>query len=248
MKGFLAAIGFLSAIPLKTAYVDEKELPRSLPFFPLVGLILGLIPAAGIMLMTALNFNGLVSSVVAVITLIILTGGLHLDGLADTCDAVSSGKDKEGMLKIMRDPHIGTMGVIGLVSVLALKVSLISAISAPLKAVSLILMCVLSRWALVLSIFVFPYAREEGKAKAFWEGVNPRIMVLTTVGTLALTSMISGLKGLPIFGAVAVVIYLFGRFFKAKIGGMTGDTLGAANELAEVIVLFGICVIERIML
>src|SRR3989338_2403672 len=107
MKRFLAALGFLSAIPLKAAYVDEKELPHSLPFFPLVGLVLGLIPAAEIMLMTAMNFNGLVSSIVAVITLIILTGGLHLDGLADTCDAVSSGKDKEGMLKIMRDPHIG---------------------------------------------------------------------------------------------------------------------------------------------
>ena len=244
MTAFLLALQFLTIIPLKVKAVDEGRLARSLIFFPLAGLTIGLILTGVSSLLLIMQFSGLILGTIIVVALVIITAGIHLDGLADTFDAVLSGGDKDEMLKVMRDPHIGVMGVISIVCVLLLKISLLSSMALPLRNVSLVLMCVLSRWSLVAAMFFFPYARKEGKAKIFTENINLRIFFLATIITLACVLFFWQLKGLLVFLSAAVFALLACRFISKRLEGITGDSLGAINELAEVFVLFSVCILK----
>jgi len=167
---------------------------------------------------------------------------MHLDGLSDTADAFLSGKPKDEMLAIMRDPHIGVMGVISIISVLLLKIGLLAAVAAPLKATSLLLMCVLSRWSSVLAMFLFSYARKDGKAKVFMLGMNLKIFLFSLIAVFVFAFTIWRMKGLITLLIVAGCAYLIGKLANRKIKGITGDTLGAVIELTEIIVLFTVCI------
>ncbi len=245
MQGLFYAIQFLTVIPLGTKHADRRNLAAALVYFPIVGLFLGLLLAGCSNVLTSLDFSELASAAAIVILLIILTRGLHLDGLADTADGALSGKGREDVLRIMRDPHIGTMGVLALVSVILLKIMLLVSISLPLKGSSLVLMCVAGRWSLVFSIFVFPYARPEGKAVALATGINIKIFILATLTALALMIFLGGPMGAVILVIIAIAAYIIGMVIARKIGGMTGDTLGAVNEFTEIAVLLTVCLFER---
>jgi adenosylcobinamide-GDP ribazoletransferase len=248
MKNFLLALQFLSIIPVRLKNIKEDDLSKSVMYFPLVGLLLGFILAGVNKVLFILNFQPFLINIIFVILLIALTGGLHMDGLADTSDALLSGKNKEEMLKIMRDSHIGVMGVLGLVSIILLKIAFLSSISVSLKTVSLLLMCTLSRWSLVLTMFLFPYAREEGKAKVFIKGVNFRIFILSTIIAIACTLALWKIKGVLIFIIIAISSYAITKFINSKIGGVTGDVLGALCELNEITALLSIFILEKIYL
>ncbi len=245
MKLLLLALQFLTSIPVKIKFIKEGDFAKSLVYFPFVGLILGIFLASANNLMIIFCFDEFVLSVIAVVLLIIFTAGLHLDGLADTFDALLSGKPKDKMLEIMRDSHIGVMGVLSLICILLLKISLLYSISAPLKATALILMCVLSRWCMAFSMFLFPYARKEGKAEAFMRGINIKIVILSVVSALTCVFAVWGVKSFFIFGVVSLCSYLTAKAISNKIGGITGDSIGAINELTEIVVLLVICVMER---
>jgi len=245
MKGFLFALRFLTAIPVKSKASDGKEAADALLSFPIVGLLLSFVLIAVSNLLNILHFQEFIANIILVIVLAALTGSIHLDGLSDTFDALLSGKNKGQMLEIMRDPHIGVMGVISVVSVLLLKVSFLSSLDPALKNSALILMCVLSRWSLVAAVFSFPYAREEGKAKIFTENVNRNIFLVATIIALVYTFLAWRLNGLLVFVIVSWSVYLICRFVSKKISGITGDTLGAVIELAEVVTLLCICILER---
>ena len=248
MTNFLLALQFLTVIPVKTRSINAKKNAQAMIFFPLVGLILALILSVVNKLLLMMSFPSLSIVMILIVLLVFLTGGLHLDGLADTADAFLSRKDKDGMLKIMRDSHIGVMGVLSTITIILLKVALIFSISHPLRYISLVLMCVLSRWSLVLAMFLFPYAREEGKAKIFIQNINFKIFSLATIITLICAIAVWQLKGLLISLVAVVSTYIIGRFINKKIDGITGDILGAINEIMEVVVLFSICIFERIHL
>lgn len=246
MRHFLNALQFLTIIPIASKKaVDENKLAQAVAFFPLIGLLLGLVLAGVNQLFSLAPLEPLLVNVILIVLLIIFTGGLHLDGLADTFDALSSRKDKPEMLRIMRDSHIGTMGVLSLISVILIKLSLLCSLGDPVKSASLVLMCLLSRYSLVFSMFLFPYAREEGKAKVFIEGTNPKIFSLATIITLACVVILWQIKGLLSFVLVVFFVFLIGKFIVKKIGGITGDTLGAVNELAEVFVLLIILILKE---
>jgi adenosylcobinamide-GDP ribazoletransferase len=244
MVSFLAALQFLTIIPLKIKHIEERQISESMIYFPLVGLLLGLILAASDKLLYFLNFNELATNTILVVLLIVLTGGMHLDGLADTADAFLSRKNKEEMLRIMRDSHIGAMGVLMLVSIMLLKISFLSALTAPLKTGALVLMCVLSRWAMVISMFLFPYARTEGKAKIFIQGANLRIVILAGAITLLCVFALWRLQGALVAVLITLITCITGKFISNKIGGITGDTLGATNEIIEITTLFIIIIME----
>lgn len=248
MASFLLALQFLTIIPAKIRNINEKKISTSMIYFPLIGLLLGLILVGVNCLLSFLNFEPFFINIILVVLLIAITGGIHLDGLADTTDALLSRKSKEEMLKIMRDSHIGVMGVLSLVCIVLLKISFLSSISISLKTISLVLMCVLSRWSLVFAMILFPYARQEGKAKNFVQGINFKIFILATMIALVCVIVTSKFKGLFIFAIIAMSTYIIGKFISKKIGGITGDTLGATNELIEIITLFSICILERINL
>ncbi len=244
MISFLLAMQFLTILPLKIKEFSEQRIAWALAYFPIAGLLLGLMLVWLNTLLFVLGIPPLVVNIILVVVLIILTGGMHLDGLSDTADAFLSGKGKEEMLEIMRDPHIGVMGVLSLISIVLLKIGLLSSVSAAAKPAALILMCILSRWSVVMAMYLFPYARQEGKAKLFIQGMNLKIFVASLIAALIFSSAAWGLKGLLALAIIAACAYLFGKIVTRKIGGITGDTLGATIELTEIVTLLTVCIAQ----
>ncbi|MDD5439774.1 MAG: adenosylcobinamide-GDP ribazoletransferase [Candidatus Omnitrophica bacterium] len=245
IKSFIAALRFLTIVPLSRFRTDEKDLARSTVYFPLVGLFLGLALFGAYTIFVFLRFDHVLIGILLALALTVLTGGLHLDGLADTCDAFGSGKSKDEMLRIMRDPHIGAMGAIGLIADLALKASLLSMIGRADKCGALIAMCVISRWNLASSLCLFPYARPDGKAKIFKNGTGKKMLFPATLMALLCIGIVRPVENLCAFGIAAGAVYLINKASTRKIGGITGDTLGLANELAEIVTLGTLYIMER---
>lgn len=237
MGSFLLAVQFLTVLPLKAKQARGTRMCGALIYFPLAGLLIGLCLWAALLLSSELGLSEATVNIALVVLLAAITGGIHLDGLSDTADAFLSGKTKEEMLAIMRDPHVGVMGVLAVIADLSLKVGLLFSVKVPLKPAGLLLACVLSRWAAVWAIYLFPYARLEGKARGFFEGMGPKVLLLSTCIALTCTCAIWRLEGLMALLIVAGCTYLAGRAFVSRFGGITGDTLGAIVEMNELVVL-----------
>jgi adenosylcobinamide-GDP ribazoletransferase len=238
VKDFLRALSFLTILPVRQIPLsEERELARSMAFFPLVGLIIGLLSAIGNYLLSlilpqslTLWFTlGLVS---------LLTRGLHLDGFADTMDGLASGGSKERILEVMRDSRIGAFGVMSLILLFGAKYLALDQISNPSIHYSLILMIVMGRNSMVLVSFRSPYARPgEGLGKPFTENLSPREMAFSLASAIGISLLIMNVKGILVFLGVCLFSLAYRLFFIKKMGGVTGDILGAANELAELLCL-----------
>ncbi|MCQ9207678.1 MAG: adenosylcobinamide-GDP ribazoletransferase [Omnitrophica bacterium] len=236
MKRFLIALQFLTVLPVRIkSKVEKNDFGASLLYFPLVGLLIGLLLVLGAFIFS--SFPSLIKAAIILIISIIITGGIHLDGLADTCDGFYGHNPKEKILDIMRDSRIGTMGVAGVVSILLLKFSLIASFPEGLLWKTLLLSAVFSRWAQVMACFSSSYARREGKAKYFIELAAKKEFLLSSLFTLALFGVFMKLNGLILFVVSLLPTFLFMQYMKKRIGGMTGDTIGALSEFAEVTVL-----------
>ena len=247
MVSFLLALQFLTIIPLKIKRVDEKKIASSMIYFPLVGMLLGGLLIALNYFSSFLSLPLISVNIILVISLAVLTGGMHLDGLSDTIDGFASGKGREGILDVMKDPRIGAMGALGIFSILLLKLAFLHSIDMDFKAPALILMCGLSRWSLVFCSFLFPYARKDGKARIYVQGVDLKILILAALITLTGAMIFGRIKGIIAFLVVTDVTYLAGKFINKKISGITGDTLGALCELNEVTVLISIVIMNKIL-
>lgn len=235
MKRFLIALQFLTILPIKiTKNIKPEEFGGSLYFFPVVGLLIGL--TLSLLLKTICFLSPLAYSAIILIFYIILTGAMHLDGFSDMCDGFYGGKNKEDILKIMRDPHIGSMGVIGLVCILVLKFSCISSIQVEKLWKILVFAPAFSRWIQVLCCYKSEYPRENGKAKYFIEFAGLGPVVTGCIFCLCFAFLLLGIKGLGISLVVFLLSILFKGYVKNKIGGMTGDTIGACGEFSETII------------
>lgn len=236
MKYFLIAFQFLTAVPFEIkSELKEEDFGKSLIYFPLVGAFIGSILALSLFV---LNFLPQIVSIAFILVIsIVLTGGIHIDGFADTCDGFYSGRSKDDMLKIMRDSHIGTMGVIGIFCVLLLKFTILISIPKEMLWKALIMMAVFSRWAQALACSISDYARESGKAEYFIKYSDKRGIAISSLFVLALFFLLTGFKGIILFIISFASIFLFIFYVKRKIGGMTGDTIGATNEIAEILVI-----------
>ncbi len=237
MKGFLIALQFLTALPIKIkTKIKDRDFSKSLLYFPLIGLLIGLLLSAVAVLFSFLP--NLVTGVLILITSIIITGGIHLDGFADTCDGFYGSRPKEKILEIMRDSRIGVMGVTGIVVLLLLKFTIIVSIPQDILWKSLIMMAVFARWSQSYACYSSKSAREDGKAKLFIEYAGPKETVIGELFTLVLFLLLAGLRGLMLFVLAFILIFLFNAYARRKIGGMTGDTIGATSEIAETGILF----------
>ncbi|MEW6040196.1 MAG: adenosylcobinamide-GDP ribazoletransferase [Elusimicrobiota bacterium] len=240
MKSFLFALRFLTVIPVKVIKSESQiTAHNSTIFFPLVGLLLGAILSGANSLLSYPGLSPFLSGCSLTILLIILTGGLHLDGLSDTFDALGSYKDRESALQIMRDSHIGAIGVLSLISVILLKAGVISELISQSKNISVILMtvCIVSRWSMVLAMYLFPYARVGGKAKIFFEDTNLKKLLSATVLTFIIIFFLLKTGGILLIFFSGLFTYFFGKFLAGKFSGLTGDNLGAINELNELFLL-----------
>ncbi|MDO9532720.1 MAG: adenosylcobinamide-GDP ribazoletransferase [Deltaproteobacteria bacterium] len=235
------ALTFLTKLPWPwRGPADETALARSMFWFPWVGALLGIIfwvawaglqkmlpaPAAAALLLTLTVW---------------VTGGLHLDGLADTADGLGGGHTPEEALFIMKDSRVGAFGVISLILGLVLKFSLFLSLATQTRgAGALLLFPIISRWSMVLLAYLSPYARAEGGlGQAMTLGVSPRVLMGASLSAGALALLILGAPGLVIFIAAAALVWLGSLYFQRRLGGITGDILGATNEVVEIMVLAG---------
>lgn len=233
---FISAWRFLTIIPFpRCREATPEEIGGSLVYFPIVGLIIGLVIAGN-----GWVFREFVSQVVVSILVVIagtlMTGAIHLDGLSDTFDGFG-GNTIEERLRIMRDSRSGSFGVIAIVCILLLKVlSLITVPQVRFLQV-LILMPVAGRAAMVYAVNVFPYARPSGLGTLFKKNTNVYSSIIAAIVVLAVAAFFFQWAG------VVAVVLVFGIvtgaafFFKRRLGGLTGDVYGAINEIAEVSVL-----------
>jgi adenosylcobinamide-GDP ribazoletransferase len=236
MKPLLAAIQFLTVIPFPKSFTGgEKELEKCMPFFPVVGLLIGIIIAAFDHVMGFI-FPPLPASVMTVIAMTGISGGLHMDGLADTADGFFSARPRERVLEIMRDSRTGVMGVLGVVFVIVLKVSVLISLFPPLRPGIIVLMPLAGRCSFVVMMTALPYVRREGGlATAFGVGKSWLNVLWTSAFLLAAGWLAGHWMGLAASFSALLMAALFSVYCFRKIGGYTGDTLGAGCEITEII-------------
>jgi len=233
MRSLLAALGFLTRVPVPAwVFKDARATKASLAWYPAVGLLIG-----GVLWSLAWVGNGLPPLLRAALLLLVwtaLTGALHLDGLADSADAWVGGLgDRERTLAIMKDPRSGPMGVTAVVLVLLLKFAALA--SLPLAGTALWLAAMLARTAITAAFLSTPYVRSQGLGSALTD--SPRPACIAGVVAAVAVAACSGWHGMRALLAVSVVFACWRYACMHRLGGMTGDTLGALTELAEAAVL-----------
>ncbi|EOV6166383.1 MULTISPECIES: adenosylcobinamide-GDP ribazoletransferase [Citrobacter] len=244
-KLFWAMLSFISRLPVPARWsqgLDFEHYSRGIVMFPLIGVVLG--GLTGLVFMALQTWCGIpLAALFAVLTLALLTGGFHLDGLADTCDGIFSARRRERMLEIMRDSRLGTHGGLALIFVLLAKVLVVSELAlrgTPMLA-ALAAACVAGRGTAVLLMYRHRYAREEGLGNVFIGKVTGS-QTCVTLGLAAILAavLLPGMRGVAALVVTMVAIFILGQLLKRTLGGQTGDTLGAAIELGELIFLLAL--------
>jgi len=229
----LAALRLLTRLPVPGAAGDgPAAVAGAVPYFPLVGLLLGAI-LAGCDAILRRWLEPAVVSALLLLLLALLTGGFHLDGLVDSADGLLAYTDPGRRLEIMRDSHVGAFGVAACALILLLQYTALAALPAGQRPTALLLMGLTSRWSIVLLAALFPYARPTGTGKAVREGATPGRAVPATVGTAGLAGLLGGLGGIALLLWVAIVTLALGRVAVGRLGGLTGDVYGAGVVLSE---------------
>jgi adenosylcobinamide-GDP ribazoletransferase len=237
MNRFLAALRFLTILPIPGERGhSESDLASSLVYFPVVGLLIGL-TAAGFSLLFGFLFPPMVTAVLVVLVLLAVSGGLHMDGLCDSVDGFFSSRPRERMLEIMRDSRVGAMGVMAIVLVLGLKVTALGSLDENNLPRTVLLMPVVGRCSLLILMAVLPYARPEGGRGTLFYTRSAGLAAVWAVWAVLLVLLTGWLAAATagiVAGMVALIfVLIFAAYCRGKIGGATGDTLGAGCELAE---------------
>jgi len=242
--GFYVALLFLTRIPLPQVMLDEKKIASSVPFFPLAGSVIGGI--LSLVYFLGGKFLPLqVLSVVITAGWVMVTGGMHIDGFADTMDGLFCGGGRDKKLSVMKDSRIGAYGTMGVVLLLLFKVSILGALSQQFMIPALILAPTLSRWLITYVIVLFPYARESGLGKAFSMYKSPWHLVFSSVCSISIAIMLAKYHGIVVSLILFGAGYIFIRYIMGQLGGHTGDTYGALNEVCEVIVLLFFAILSN---
>ncbi len=250
---FLAALKFLTIIPLPwRREASPEELEGSIGYFPVIGLIIGLI-LAGLNWLLSLLLPSAVVNGLLIVSMAVISGALHLDGFVDTCDGIAGHKTVEDRWRVMHDSRAGAFGIVGVFLLLLVKYVSLNSVPENLLLVTLVLMPVVSRWAMVYTVFAYSYARPAGLGKIFKQGASWQRFTTATVITLAVAIGLARLAnityfylaGLAIMLAIWVIVVAMATYLKRKFAGLTGDTYGAINEVAEVCVLILVCLLAH---
>lgn len=233
----LAAIAFLTVLPLPGRWrLEPGHLARSTGWFPLVGLALGLVLAGSDWLLGQI-FPLPARNALLVVLALALTGALHLDGLMDTCDGVFAAATPERRLEIMRDSHVGSFGVAGAGLVLLGKYAALASLEETPRWAALVAMAVLGRWAMSLAVAAFPAGRSEGLGRLVKDAAKPVDLVFAAAVAGVVCWLTLGLAGLMLWVSTNLLVLLAGRALTARLSGLTGDSYGALDELAELAAL-----------
>jgi adenosylcobinamide-GDP ribazoletransferase len=240
VNGLLLAVRYLTVVPLGrgTPHRGIGALGRAAPWFPVVGLGLGAVLALTEQV-THRIFPSLLAALLTVTAWKLLTGGLHLDGLADCLDGLV-GVDAEQRLRIMSDSRIGAFGAVGLILFLLLELVALSELGPSLRWRTLVAAPVVGRATPALLACCFVAARGQGQGASFGAGVQPRAVPLAFGLAAVVTGLALGLVGLVALLVAGLVSLTLGWFFSRRLGGITGDVLGAGVEVAELVVVLAV--------
>ncbi len=247
MNGIALLFKFMTRLPIGFEPKFESDsLGKSMKFFPVVGMVMGIILFIFFWLFSHFIYSSMLMAVLLVIIEVVLTGGLHLDGLADTFDGIFSYRSKQKMLEIMKDSRLGTNGGLVLILYFILKVALLYDLDVTFgvpSGIVFLLTPAFARLNSVVNCYAAPYARATGMGKTFVDNTNGISLVIATLLTLIYGFIICKVFLLPyiLLGIIPVLMilgYIFAKLMTRKIGGVTGDTLGAVVEISEILVIF----------
>ncbi len=233
------ATSFLTIIPvIDRRRASDDTVAASFAWFPIVGFVLGAALSAEDWILAHV-FAQVIRSVLIIVSLTVVTGAVHLDGLADTADALGAGRDRERALDILRDSRVGTFGASAIFFDLTLKILALSTLAGHRRYAALLLAPMLARWAMVLVASGMPYLRSSGSGSALLGNKSLGLRaVLVAIFTLVAMLMLGALRTIALAGAVAIAIVFATRlFYRRWLGGVTGDLIGACGELVEIAVL-----------
>lgn len=240
IEDFLTGLQFLTRISIKTKKQwSPDSFSRSVKFFPIIGGIIGLL-LTGIVY-GAQNFWGVklplhLMAVSIILIEIIITGGLHCDGLMDTVDGVFSGKSRERMLEIMKDSRVGAFGAMSFCLLIVMKYSLILDIEPVLLPIAIFVMPIIGRTAVVMAITLYPYARADGLGKGLSQCEHKNTLYIA--GLIAILLLVPFGKLVLLSSGVAIAFaILVAEYVNKRLGGLTGDVYGAVVELTELVAL-----------
>lgn len=245
MRAFLIGLQFLTRIHIvKQTVWTEEDFGKSVRYFPLVGLVLGVCYSVsalalswGLTAITGWYIPPHVQAAILAVLPFLATGGIHCDGFMDTVDGIFSGRERDRMLEIMKDSRTGSFGVVAFGILLLLQYSLLLDMPRDNLPWALLVMPIAGRLMMTGAISLFPYARPDGMGKAFGKYATPKSFIYIVIYTLLLLAAIDGWHSMAAIAAGAVFLWLFGRYVVKLLGGLTGDVYGAVCTLTEVLTL-----------
>lgn len=245
----LLAFKFLTVLPVPVPDdVSPKTMGRAVAFYPLVGLVIGLL-LAGADLLMGLVLPGSLRSALILVLWVGLTGGLHLDGFIDCCDGLLATQPPEKRLEILRDVHAGSFAVVGAVLLLLSKYAALASLQGPLRLGALIVVPALARWAMVYAVIGYPYARPgPGLGRLVKECAGPQELVIASVLATVPAVLAWNWPGLAALPLTFAFTWLLARWIMTRIPGLTGDTYGAIAELVEAAWLVGLVALLTVRL
>ncbi|MBI5561892.1 MAG: adenosylcobinamide-GDP ribazoletransferase [Deltaproteobacteria bacterium] len=247
MNSLILAIQFLTVFTIrKDIAVTPRLLAAALSWFPLVAALQGAIMAASDYLLSGL-LPVSVRSAVAQLILALTNGGLHLDGFADTVDGLAGGKTPQERLRIMKDSRIGAVGVVFLVLLLLVKFLCINELPTGARLAAIFLFPVAGRWSMVPLSAWSRYARSDGGLGMSFVGAGRAALAVSTVMTAAAIFYLLGPAALSIMAVLAVVTFFSSRFFKERLGGITGDVFGFQSEAGETFFLISFLALGKVI-
>ena len=244
-SGFLTelrlAASFLTIFPvIDQRPASEEAVARSFAWFPVIGFAIGVALAAEDWILAHV-FARVLRSVLILVSLTIITGAVHLDGLADTADALGAGRDRTRALEILRDSRVGTFGACAIFFDLTLKILALSTLAGGRRYAALIIAPTLARFAMVMVGVGIPYLRESGAGTAFLNsqslGWRRRVAVVFLIIDCAILLSPFRTIGVLALSIALMVAFLIHLFYRRWLGGVTGDLIGACGELVEIAVL-----------
>ena len=238
IEDFLVAIQFLTRLPVPRVRFDPDSLARAAKFFPVVGLIIGL-GASVLQRIAAPHLSHPLVALLVLTFLILITSGLHEDGLADTADGFGGGWNREQVLTILRDSRIGSFGALALVVSVLARFLLLSTLPMNRFTAFIVSAHVLCRWTtLPLSYFLPPAREGDGQGARIAQKISLASLLLGTLLSFAIVFYFMRIEfWIPVFVAL-VITTLSGLYYSRRIGGVTGDCFGATNQLTEIAVYF----------
>ena len=238
MDSLRRAFGVLTIYPLQASEAWTPEtLGSSMVYYPLVGMCIGCSLWILYYLLITL-FPPAIASVLLLGGLVVMTGGLHLDGLADTVDGLNGGHSREDTLDIFKDPHVGAMAVVGVVLVLLVKHASLTILPYESMLPCLVLMVTLSRYSMVQLACFSSYAHASGGlGEPFMRGMTQEHFLITVLLTGSIVLVFGGVRGAMIWAMVSLAALWYQSYFRRRLSGITSDVLGAVNETNEALVL-----------